>query len=253
MHQGNAAHTGFVPVTLDATRFAPSWTWTLPSSVYGVISPVTVGSGKVVASVAGILQTAYLFAINEADGTAAWQYNFGSLQAINFPTVAGGAYCCEFWRGGHFHVVFNLDDGALIFRTPFGSQFEHYLAPTFKDGFIYTDGGAYGGMYRFKGRTGLQTWFANLGQYDLWTPAVDAQYAYAYTGYEFAVLDRETGVRVRTIPIHCSTGGLLPEYCAGASRRRFSTVGQRNLRRQQYPRQSADSFRPHGRHGQLAR
>ena len=53
--------------------------------------------------------------------------------------------------------------------------------------------------YKITVTSGAQQWFAALQQYDLWTPAVDDNYAYAYTGYAFAAIDRRTGERVATI------------------------------------------------------
>jgi outer membrane protein assembly factor BamB len=65
---------------------------------------------------------------------------------------------------------------------------------------VYANGGAYGGLYAFRGSTGVETWFAGLAQYDLWTPAVDATYAYAHTGYEWVAIDRTAGERAFTVP-----------------------------------------------------
>jgi outer membrane protein assembly factor BamB len=94
----------------------------------------------------------------------------------------------------------DLDDGSVESRTSFDSQWESYLAPTIKDGHVFTNGGTYGGMYSFRGIDGTRRWFAHLQQYDLWTPAVDERYAYAHTGYELAIVDRRNGARVASIP-----------------------------------------------------
>lgn len=199
-HQGNTGHTGFVPVTLDPSRFAPRWTWSLPAGTSGTLSPVTAGSGKVVIVASGFFSTAFLFALNEANGSIAWRHDFGSIFAVNHPATAGGRVFVA--SSGHtdtFMWAFDLADGTQLFRTPFASQWEHYLAPAFRNGFVYTNGGSFGGMYAFKATTGVQKWFANLGQYDLWSPAVDDHNAYAYTGAEFAAIDLLTGARVFSI------------------------------------------------------
>ncbi|MEJ0100462.1 MAG: hypothetical protein WDO12_12310 [Pseudomonadota bacterium] len=93
----------------------------------------------------------------------------------------------------------DLADGSVLFSTRFGAQWENYLAPSLKDGYLYANGGAYGGMYALNAGNGASRWFANLAQYDLWTRAVDDKYAYAYTADAFAVLDRASGVITRTI------------------------------------------------------
>jgi hypothetical protein len=61
---------------------------------------------------------------------------------------------------------------------------------------VYANGGYYGGMYAFDAYSGAQVWSAGLPQYDEWTPAVDAKYAYAYLGEyspKLYALDRKTG------------------------------------------------------------
>ena len=199
-YQGNAGHTGFVPVTLDPSHFAPRWTWSLPAGASGTLSPVTAGSGKVVIVASGFFSNAFLFALDEANGSIAWRHDFGSIFAVNHPATAGGrVFVASSGHADTFMWAFDLADGAQLFKTPFASQWEHYLAPAFRNGFVYTNGGTYGGMYAFKATTGVQKWFANLGQYDLWSPAVDDQNAYAYTGAEFAAIDLLTGARAFSI------------------------------------------------------
>lgn len=193
-YQGNAGHTGFVPVTLDATRFMPRWSWSLPPNASGTLSPVTMGSGKVIVSASGYFAPAFLFALDELDGSVAWRHDFGTIFAINHPATAGGRVFVA--SSGHedtFMWAFDLADGTPIFKTPFASQWEHYLAPTFRNGFVYTNGGYYGGMYAFKATSGAEKWFAQLNQYELWSPAVDDNFAYAYTGYAFTATDLSTG------------------------------------------------------------
>lgn len=193
-YQGNPAHTGHMPVTLDATRFTSGWSWASPLQ-NTTLSPVTTGSGLAVLSATGRFSPSHLVALNEADGTLAWQHDFGSIHAVNHPAVsAGRVFVATSGAQDTAMWSFELATGQRVFRTPFDSQWEHYLAPTFKDGVVYTDGGYYGGMYAFKASSGLRRWFTPLAQYDLWSPAVDDRYAYAHTGYEWVALNRATGV-----------------------------------------------------------
>jgi len=64
---------------------------------------------------------------------------------------------------------------------------------------VYTDGGEYGGLIAFDGTNGAQDFFAMEQQYDWWTPAVDANYAYAYTGGFLTWVNNTTGAAVGTI------------------------------------------------------
>lgn len=198
--QGNASHTGHFPLTLDASKFARRWSWNLPAGSTATLSPVTAGSGKVFVSASGYFTDSTLYALNELDGSLAWQRDFGDVFALNDPAAWGGRVFVA--TSGHEDTaMWGLDiaDGTVKFRTAFASQWENYLAPTIKDGYVYTNGGYFGGMYAFKGRTGAQRFFANLEQYDLWSPAVDDNYAYAYTGYSFYAVNRVTGERTVTI------------------------------------------------------
>jgi outer membrane protein assembly factor BamB len=199
-YQGNASHTGYVPVTLDPTHFVAQWSWNNPSSATGTLTPATTGSGKVVLASSGYFSQAYLYTLNESDGSLAWQYDFGSIFAVNHPAVADGRVFVA--SSGHedtFMWSFDVNDGTFKYKTPFSSQWEHYLAPVIKDGYVFTDGGYGGGIYRFKERTGQLSWIGALEQYELWSPAIDEHYAYAYTGYSFTALDVKTGTTAFTV------------------------------------------------------
>lgn len=199
-HQGNAGHTGYVPVTLDPTKFVPRWSWTHPWAANLVLSPATTGSGKVfVTTGEGYAPSRYLIALRETDGSTAWQHDFGDMFVVNHPAAYGGRVFVATAGQETAMWSFDADSGTLQFKTTFDSQLDNYLAPTIKDGYVYTNGGMFGGMYAFKGTTGNQRWFAQMQQYDLWTPAVDDDYAYGHTGYEFAAIDRRTGARAFSV------------------------------------------------------
>ncbi len=199
--QGNPDHTGYVPTTLNAATFTTGWSWSAPGDI-ARLSPATTGSGKVVVTAgAGNGTTPTLYALNESNGTVAWSHDFGNRHALNHPAVsAGRVFVTTTGHNDTFMWSFDIGTGARLFQTPFSSQSESHLAPTIKNGYVYTNGGYYGGMYSFKGLTGTQRWHAPLRQYHFWTPAVDDDYAYAHTGFEFVVLNRRTGERALTVP-----------------------------------------------------
>jgi hypothetical protein len=206
MFQGNAAHTGFVSVTLDPTTFATRALQVLNSSV----SPVAVENGIVY-----VASPPTLYALRESDLSVVWSYDFlaegvtaqNDLYALNVPSVNGGnVYIATSGQQETFMFGFDALAGTLVFQTPFGAQWEHYLAPTVDGGTVFTDGGTYGGMYAFDATAGSQLYFTQLQQFDEWTPAVDANYAYAYIGGELAyapaqlnLIDRHTGQVVASI------------------------------------------------------
>ncbi len=187
-HQANAAHTGYVPVTLDATKFTRRWRWSPPlpdgastSSAAGNLYPVVTSRGAVYAVTEGRFQAASVYALSEHDRSLRWKKDFGSIYAANPPsTDAGNVYLATSGHQDTYMWGFNGTDGTLTFRTAFGSQWEHYMAPAIANGAVYTNGGTYGGLLSFRQSDGDTQWFANLYQYDEWTPAVDSRYAYAF-------------------------------------------------------------------------
>lgn len=192
-YQANAAHTGYVPMTLDATKFNRRWHWTLPSA--GSIQPVVTSAGALYAVTSGYFQAATVYALSENDKSTLWTRDFGSIFAANPPSTNGGMlYLATSGHSDTYMWGFDGASGALNFRTAFSSQWEHYLAPAIANGAVYTNGGYYGGLLSFKIADGSQNWGASLSQYDQWTPAVDSQYAYAFMPTGLNVIDATTGV-----------------------------------------------------------
>lgn len=199
--QGNPAHTGHVPVTLNPNDFTAGWSWTAPGT-YTRLTPATTGSGKVVvAGSAGNGVNPTLYALNETDGSVAWRYDFGDVHQLNHPAVSSGrAFVATSGHEDTFMWSFDIQTGVRQFQTPFQSQWESYLAPIVHNGHVFANGGYYGGMYSFKALNGSLRWFTSLEQYDLWSPAADDDNVYAYAGYEFSVIDRRDGERTLVMP-----------------------------------------------------
>jgi outer membrane protein assembly factor BamB len=92
--------------------------------------------------------------------------------------------------------MFALDaaSGGVIFKSMLPGQWGAYMAPVAFDGTVYTTGGLYGGLYAFAAN-GNTLFRAPMSQSDQWTPAVDANSAYVYTGNSLTMVDRKTGVQ----------------------------------------------------------
>lgn len=196
MFQGNAAHTGYVPVTLDAAKFSPRWIWHVPGSDESspAVSPAVSADGVVYVTIPGNFAVANLYALRESDSGTKWQYSFDSIFTINPPSVANGTvYAASSGHEDTFMWFFDADTGFLKFQTAFQSQWEHYYSPTIYGDSAYTNGGYYGGAYGFSSLNGAAEWFAPLAQYDAWTPAVDENHVYAYLGGGLQVVNRSDG------------------------------------------------------------
>ncbi|MCH7813685.1 MAG: PQQ-like beta-propeller repeat protein [Planctomycetes bacterium] len=203
-YQGNAAHSGYVPVSLEPGDISFRWDRTFGSG--HALNPVTAADGKIFVSKRLYFNDVdSLYALDEVTGGTLWSKNFGSVFSVNPPSYAyGNVYVQTGNHGSDTYLrAYNADTGGFVFRTPHSAQWERYYAPTIYDGKVYVDGGYYGGMYSFDAFSGGQDWFHGLPQYDDWTPAVDGDYAYAYVG-EYSpglyVLDRITGNQEFMIP-----------------------------------------------------
>jgi hypothetical protein len=203
-YQANTSHTGFVPATIDPSKFAYRWVWTTPSqsNSANALSTLTVSGGQIYVDSGSVL-----YALKEFDNSTVWSHDFSNVvyagsivAALNPPAVSGAnVYVTTSAQSATYMFGLTASSGAVIFQTPFSAQWEHYLAPTVRGGVVYTDGGEYGGLYAFDGTTGVQDFSAYEAQYDYWTPAVDANYAYAYTGGTLNWVNNTTGVSVGSI------------------------------------------------------
>jgi hypothetical protein len=134
-------------------------------------------------------------ALKETDGSTVWATISWEIDGVTDPATSIGRVFVA-TKGLEASLwAFSLSNGQLLFRTPFPAQSQSYLAPTFRDTSVYANGGTYGGLFAYRADTGVARWHAYLEQYDMWTPAIDDTYAYAYAGYEFVAIRRTTGVR----------------------------------------------------------
>jgi outer membrane protein assembly factor BamB len=201
-HNGNAQHTGYVPMSTKPSTFQVKWTKKLP--VTGGLNIAATGGGNAYVSNTVWFATGYLFALSLVDGSVRWSHEYtsptyGGIPIMNAPAYHNGmAYVST---GGHEDAAlwgYDATTGVQAFRAQISAQWETYYAPTPLTNTLYMNGGSYGGAYGFIARDGATRFFTGLPQYDHWTPAVDDSYVYAYTT-QLDILDRRTGVIVKTI------------------------------------------------------
>jgi len=192
--QADAAHTGYVPITIDPSTTQLRWSIRLDG---GRLSQVTSGGGKAYVS----SSDNNLYALDSSTGKLSWTKGYGGVFSVNPPAWAAGRVYLQTCNnaGGTFLWGYDDRDGSQLFRSPFGAQWERYKAPTVVEGTLYMNGGTFGGMYAFDAVTGSEEWFAALPQEDDWTPAVDATHAYVYAGSALYAIDRATGGQAYTI------------------------------------------------------
>jgi hypothetical protein len=193
--QGNAAHTGYVPVEIKPDQIGPRWkTGAIAQSSgayygYGNFNTLTAANGIFYAAGSNVLK-----ARKESDGSLVWSYDVSGLSnpSVNPPAVDNGiVYMAAGQQSSTFLFGFDAASGEVRFKAPMSSQWENYLAPVAVGDAVYTNAGTYGGLYALT-PTGEQMFFGYTAQTSLWSPAVDANAVYVYDGV-LRIFDRKTG------------------------------------------------------------
>ena len=201
-YQGNASHTGFVVATVDPLVFRELWV-TSPLGA-GALNPVTAGDGNVMVSTVAYFGKQLLAVLDASTGVAKWSYDFGGIHSVDPPAYDNGTVYVQ--TGGHgdsFLWGFDANTGVIRFRSAYENQWSTYYAPVIVGQTVYFAGGYYGGMYAYSATDGAKKWFAQLNQYDQFTPAVRDGLVYAYTGDyspKVTVVNATTGAVAYEIP-----------------------------------------------------
>jgi hypothetical protein len=201
MFQGNAAHTGYVPATIDPNTFTTRWQGgptlsNTPNNYNGAFAyTLTTDGGQLYIAIGSTL-----YALKELDASQVWSYNVSWLQypSVNPPAEANGTvYMAAGQQSSTSLFAFDETSGAIVFESQMSSQWEHYFAPTLGPNGVYTNAGTYGGLYGFD-FSGSLLFFDALAQTSQWTPAADGSYVYSYTGV-LTVANPVTGAVLATI------------------------------------------------------
>jgi hypothetical protein len=203
-YQGNAAHTGYVPVTLDPSRFSPRWSWKPPPGNFLSLSPPVIANGLIYVAHSSswpmdeVPRT--LYAVRESDKETEWLFYFGNTLTVNPPAVSGGKVFVA-TTGDEDAAMWSLDaaTGMKLAKTTFGSYQAEYYAPTIEGGVVYSTCGSSGGMCAFNLADGARNWSTPLDYDDDWTPAVDANHAYSFLRGKLSALVKSTGQVAFTI------------------------------------------------------
>jgi hypothetical protein len=249
-YQGNAAHTGFMDVTVDPLAFSTAWTATVQN--FTPLNPVVEAAGRVVTSSLAYFGTQRVWALGAASGTVAWSHDFGAIHGVHEPAFANGTvYLTTSGHGDSYLYAFDAATGAQRFRSSYGNQWSRYYAPVVVNARVFMAGGDYDGMYAFDATSGARHWFFATNQYSEWTPAVAAGVVYAHTGdyspkvvavdaisgtqlYEIADVDFSwDGWSMRIAPVLgnqsdllSTQGGRLISFNLGTRQRRYQVRGE---------------------------
>jgi len=197
-HSGfNANETGVPPLSLA---------WKVALANQGGLWPVVVDGARVYATENGYFDSmTRMWALNPTDGSVAWKYDFGRVFNLGQPTVDGGhlyvAQCNS--SPGTYMQSFVAATGTLFWSLPMSAQWEDYWAPLVTpQGYLYTDGGAYGGLYGMRVSDGTQLFFnGSLEQWDSWSPMFLAGQVYTFIAGKLRVHDLLTNAVLQTVTV----------------------------------------------------
>jgi hypothetical protein len=211
-HQADAKHTGFVPVTLDPTRFNRRWRWVLPSgSTAPSLQPVVTDNGTVFAQGTENRLLNRLYALSEHDRSERWVKDFGTVDVASPPATSSGRVLVA-TNGGRddtFMWSFDGGTGTQQFSSQFFVESDLFYAPTIANGIVYPNNDPYQGLQTFDFLNGGWKWFADLRYSALSAPAVSGNRAFVMMEDGLRVLDASTGEAAFTIndPEHGSSVG----------------------------------------------
>jgi outer membrane protein assembly factor BamB len=209
-YQGNAAHTGFVDVTLSPASFQQAWTWSLPTpgKVTDAVHSVVTGGGRVYVSNDDWLGRQRVFALDATTGTTLWSKDLGEISSQGAPAYAAGRLYTESfdWKTAEFLFMDIEASTGMVSRTyrMSGQNFPN-SQPVAAHGVVVVNAGD-NNVWPITFSTSTSPfsfiWAAvpsNNAISGIQTPAVDSRYVYNYTGNSLDVFNLADGSRAFTI------------------------------------------------------
>ncbi len=206
-YQRDNAHTGFVHATLDPTKFAKAWQWS--PAISSAISPVVTGNGRIYFTVqqpstTTIGKASQLTALNETDGSLAFNVDLGTPYSVGLPSVYNGIAYVGGVSTSETGVVTAYDaaSGAVLKNFAFPTQWTQPYQPTVNNGNIFFEGGEFfTALYDFNYATGATTWTGNTVSMIMGSSvnATDGTSVYYYNGTALQVFNAADGTLAKQI------------------------------------------------------
>ena len=204
MFQRDAAHTGYVPVPLRASRIRKVWERDGWDGGWGA-GPSGVTTAPGMAFVPFRTDPTYerwmLSALDSASGSIIWRRDFDGAFKLNAPSAKDGrVYVATTGHEWTYLWSFDAMNGVLKSQSMFETQWSDVLAPTISQGVVYTNGGFYGGgTYAFDANDGMPLWSAVSDDDTGSTPAVRDGKVYYYDSQALVVYDAFDGTQLDRI------------------------------------------------------
>lgn len=211
--QGNAAHSGYVPITIDAGKIAKAWEWTAPISPgmeYSYISNPVTGPGVVYVGIEGSEPS--FAAFDETSGNQRWFAPYkGASYGTTYPAYSSGKL--YFGAANTMNPIPGLvawDQANPVngFTSWAISEAAGFEPPTPQGGRIYIqEWVSIGGRVRLvsaDSTTGTLRWGIDLPESEtrartFFTPAVDDNHVYYHSACCLDLLDKNSGAQIARI------------------------------------------------------
>ena len=201
---GDVHHSGFNANETGTPPLRPAWTAALATN--GGLWPAVSDGTRVYVTENGYFDsTTQMWALDPGDGHTLWQYNFGRIFDLGQPTVDRGyVYVAQVNNTpGTYMYSFVASTGKPLWSLPITAQWEHLWAPLVTPaGYLYFDGGTYGGFYGLRASDGTQIFFnGGFAQWDSWSPMFLGGQIYTYVDGYLMVNDLLTNAVLQTVSV----------------------------------------------------
>ena len=206
MLQGNAGHDGFQPVLLTTSNFNLRWSKDFGYAINGACT----GGDNVFITTKTWFGVTELTTIDAATAAVKWTHNFGELSSMSSPSYSADIVYVH--SGGHDDTAFwafNATTGTQKFRSPHGSQWPTYSAPTLYGNQAFMNGGYYGGIVAFDTSTGGKLWEGTASWVDSLEPTVNDTSVFIPADNTLVARNRTTGVDQYAIETSLSSTSLV--------------------------------------------
>jgi hypothetical protein len=201
---GDVHHAGFNANETGTPPLTPAWTAALATS--GGLWPAVSDGTRIYVTENGYFDSATgMWALDPATGHTLWSYNFGRVSGLGQATVdRGSVYVAQVnSTPGTYMYSFVASTGKPLWSLPFSDQFDHLWAPLVTPaGYLYFDGGYYGGFYGLRAADGTEIFFnGGLPQWDSWSPMFLDGQIYTYVDGYLETNDLLTNAVLQTVSV----------------------------------------------------
>lgn len=203
--QRTASHLGYLPITLDTSKFAKLWSWTNPDNNF--ISAVVAGNGSAYFSA---WPWGKIYSFNEQTGAQNWMYDLTGIADINTSGALAydnGVVYAPFHTGigtGNAKIrALDAATGAFKADSATISQVPDFNSPVIYQNEMFYSQGYYGGKsFKYSLPSGATAWasvdiYSNI--FGAESPAVDQNFVYYSTGFGLAIYNKSDGSLVANV------------------------------------------------------